>query len=53
MTEHQYIILRTETIDELEDLVNEYILLGYTPHGSIAIRQEKIRYYQPMLKCEK
>lgn len=52
MPEKKYIILRAnwDESDELEDLVNQYIDLGYMPIGSVFYNVEAHGLGQPMMK---
>jgi len=46
-----YIVICEQDLSRLENRVNELIMKGYKPHGSLVITEERSDqyYYQPML----
>ncbi len=46
-----YIVLCEQDLSRLENRVNELIMKGYKPHGSLVIVEEhsELYHYQPML----
>ncbi|MBU2944939.1 DUF1737 domain-containing protein [Shimia thalassica] len=54
MTISEYKIVRTGKSEEFVDLINEAILEGWQPHGSMSIgpRPDGFLFIQPMVKIE-
>jgi hypothetical protein len=52
VNEHKYIIVNANSIEDLETLVNIWMNQGFNPFGSMVIRQDRLTFYQTMMKCQ-
>jgi len=51
----EYIVLRGESLDELQKKVKEFLMTGYQPFGSLAVverRAEGMLFFQPVIKFD-